>query len=263
MSETVAIEERPILFSGPMVRALLEGRKTQTRRVVKFKTHPAIAYVKGAGKLMKSERCGVFEINPAMAKRRCITPNYAGLMYPERHPHDKHIAWEDCGLYSIVCPLGAPGDRLWVRETWARTLNNILFAADCVDEGPQGNTDDWDWNESCGPNVWRPSIFMRRSLSRIKLEITEVRVERVQSISEADAIAEGIQREDLPPDPGMQAGDKTVRPRRMKVAFPKGTIHVKASEAYRELWNSINAKRGFGWDVNPWVWVVSFKRIPQ
>ena len=130
------------------------------------------------------------------------------------------------------CPYGVPGDRLWVRETFYsngmckntmschyRATYNGLFTPDTV------------------PWKWTPSIFMPRWASRITLEITGVRVERVQDISEEDARAEGIPDE-------YRAGHRIYyRPR------------------FKTLWDSINAKRGFGWDSNPWVWVVEFKRV--
>ena len=181
------MKERPILFSGSMVRALLDGRKTMTRRVCKELDHTA-------------ERLAV--------------------------------EWA-----STHCPYGVPGDRLWVRETWRNgtpmlngpDLNGaVAYRADYPDSGHLIK--------------WRPSIFMPRRASRITLEIVSVRVERVQDISEADAKAEGVRQ----PVPG------------------SWYRHVKR-DCYRcgfeALWDSINAKRGYGWDVNPWVWIIEFKQI--
>lgn len=176
--------ERPILFSGPMVRAILAGTKTQTRRVVKVEP----------GKLDVGE-------NPA-------------------------------------CPYGVPGgSRLWVRETWyddnaTRDAEPIPTSHDdFIHYRADGEAHD-QFEELDGFLRWRPSIFMPRWASRITLEVTEVRVERLQEITEADAWAEGI-------------AAHVVRP-----------IHD-----YAALWDSLNAKRGFGWDTNPWVWVVSFRRL--
>jgi hypothetical protein len=138
------------------------------------------------------------------------------------------------GYYN--CPYGAPGDRLWVREAWAvgNRDKDVIFAAD----------EQWQCNgvsnpPPCNANTvwsycWRPSIHMPRWASRITLEITGVRVERVQDISEADARAEGVE---------LQAGD------------------LSYINLFCDLWNSIYDKRGFGWAANPFVWVVEFKRV--
>jgi len=184
--------ERPILFSGEMVRAILAGRKTQTRRVIKCTGLDCL----GA--------CGV-----------------AG--------EDMRFAGRDWVGNSVLlkCPHGQRGSKLWVRETWQEDPVGefgICYKA-------TGH------NEKCKvhSHLWRPSIFMPRHASRLTLEITGVRVERVQDISEDDAKAEGV--EPFAPDDG-----------RYRIG-------------YAELWDSINAKRGFGWEVNPWAWVLEFKRV--
>jgi len=183
----VAIKERPILFSGPMVRAILDGRKTMTRRVIKY---PAVT--------VEHDRiiAGRF-IDP---KTGCV----------------------DGQFDVIACPYGQPGDRLWVRETYNSCGGKPFYRAD-------GELHP-DWK-------WRPSIFMPRWASRITLEITAVRVERLKDITIEDAQAEGV-------TPLGVEGDG----RRWRAAF-------------RELWDSLNAKRGHGWGANPWVWVISFKRV--
>lgn len=216
--------ERPILFSGPMVRAIPDGRKTQTRRVVKPQpeTNPSVSKI-FFGKHPFSPSC--FRGTPA-----------AGLV-----GGSERMAWvaEDwCGNAIGVeeegwlkCPYGQPGDRLWVRETWApmpggpvTPANGVLYRAD-------GHDAKW---------LWRPSIFMPRWACRIVLEIEAVRVERVQHISESDALSEGCE-----PIHGTE---------------PSGSEWTSYAMGYRGLWDSINAKRGFGWDTNPWVWVIQFKR---
>lgn len=221
------MKERPIIFNTPMVRAILEGRKTQTRRVLRErhfgKTTNALCLDIGVEKVAHK--------------------------------------------YLHKCPYGAPGDRLWVRETWAvgDALDDIRPS-----EIRQPIEDNATWHitykatpeEWCVQGKWRPSIFMPRWASRILLEVTEVRVERVQGMNEEDAVAEGILREDLPPDPDGFHPPGSYGYVTGLVPFPKGKIYVYAKEgAFRELWDSINAKRGFGWDVNPWVWVVTFKWI--
>jgi hypothetical protein len=193
------MEERPILMSGLMVRAILEGRKTQTRRVVK----PQPEYIQPDGTI--KPLAAVSEANQMIAR----------------------------GRLAARCKYGTVGDRLWVRETWSYhephdDCSGKVYAADQV-----------SISEEMRPQMrWRPSIFMPRWMSRITLEITDVRVERVQDISEADAQAEGMtERTRLP------------------------GVEPLYAMTFAKLWDSINAKRGYGWDANPWVWVVEFKRI--
>ena len=182
-------KERPILFSAPMVRAILAGAKTQTRR----------------------------------ALRGFYPPNR-----PEYDSESGRLEWFNgdevvCGMR---CPYGQPGDRLWVRETWA-----VPHRYDHL--GPSnipvlGVPTHYAATEYRGGLLWRPSIHMCRWASRITLEVTDVRVERLQDISTVDCWAEGI------------AASPDVDP-----------VHE-----YRDLWESINGPGS--WDVNPWVWVVEF-----
>ena len=216
MTET-KVKERPILFSAPMVRALLEGRKTQTRRVVK---HPRWAN--------KDEPIEVREID--------------GVQKPFAVVNDGEL-----DLRTIECPYGKPGDRLWVRENFAYSKHNTLFAADVpISEKPQENVPEWDWDATC-QNRWRPSIHMPRKLCRIALEITGVRVERVQEISPADCFAEGMT---------CSVCDKRAERWEPNEDHP-GCEDVK--QKYADLWKEINGKES--WDANPWVWVVEFKRV--
>jgi hypothetical protein len=204
--------ERPILFSAPMVRAILDGRKTQTRRVAKprFDDRKPCEHWKG-----------------------------------ENHDGDATM-YRHCshGSEGLGCPYGQPGDRLWVRETWfssnPKTPSRVRYAADDLIRLEDGLFA----RAVCNPPKWRPSLFMPRWASRITLEIVAVRVERLQDISEKDALAEGCERE-------FKADGSTVW----------GAGLVEAVENYKTLWDSINAKRGVGWDINPWVWVIEFKRF--
>ena len=197
-----SVRERPILFKGEMVRAILEGRKTQTRRVIKP-----------------------------------VQPRADGRWPAGRDPLPD-------------CPHGVPGDRLWVRETWEPYPGGkVVFRADMM------------FGVKTAPLIrWRPSIFMPRAACRLMLEVTDVRVQRVQDISEADAKAEGLK--------GITKDGHTVKygiPDRD--GFP-GTDddgwewqnwNTDPRLAFRRLWDSINKPRGFGWDENPWVWCISFK----
>lgn len=198
----------PILFSGPMVRAILAGTKTQTRRVVK--------------------RQGDMEFDSA-------DPHYGPYWLA-------YAAGDATGEDAKVrCPYGAPGERLWVRETFAQDVagcpGGISYRADHSD--PRGDG-------PAHPMKWRPSIFMPRAASRILLEITDVRVERLQAISEAEARSEGIT------DGGcLNCGNSE----------PCGCPDPSpdARDAFAWLWQSINGSHS--WHANPWVWVVSFKRL--
>lgn len=241
------MKERPIIFSGPMVRAILAGQKTQTRRVVKVRDQRDHAVGEGFSWRPGPTRDQWWTFKPC-DERQCLQGN--GDPIPE---------------YATRCPYGAPGDRLWVRETWAveelgepeadvvvyradgqcRTWGRLYRPGDAEPDQPR-LYDSLPWGlrdlESAQPNVrwikrWRPSIHMPRWASRLTLEVTAVRVERVQEISMADCAAEGIPCPDL--------GDANEDPR----------------PDFAALWDSINAKRGHPWESNPWVWVVAFRRI--
>lgn len=219
------VTERQILFSGPMVRALLDGSKTQTRRVVK--PQPELLGERG-------EDCRV----------KIGAVSHSG---PTRYMLDR--------LAEFGCPYGVPGDRLWVRETWGcppadhplvkdgrkpQQGDRIVYAANPADA--------WQWRggPGCSDFVWRPSIFMPRWASRIMLAITDVRVERVQDISVADARAEGIS------EYGHEFRDEKW--------FPGDDMYRNSSspENYARLWDSINGKDA-PWASNPWVWVIAFE----
>jgi hypothetical protein len=205
---------RPMLFSAPMVRALLDGSKTQTRRVVKPQP-----YIDAQG-------------------NACW--NGSNFGQDSRGPLIKALAspLPSSKTKRVHCPYGAPGDRLWVRETWALDDedNALMYRADL---GFGGDADDWERNRLDGaPRFrWKPSIHMPRTASRITLEITGVRVERLQDISERDAMAEGVKN---------------------SLHLPGGNF---ARENFEHLWWSINGEGS--WETNPWVWVVEFKKVNQ
>lgn len=214
------VKERPIIFSGDMVRAILDGRKSMTRRV----------------------------LNP--------------------QPNDVK-GWKCAGIQDDsvkYCPHGQPGDRLWVRET---------FQYVSCDDGPFESRDKGmyfpndeerfriEYLSTMGPVIewdppnFRPSIHMPRWASRITLEVTGVRVERVQDITEDDAKAEGVAmgyealKIEIPENASMEMIERYSNP-------PLVESH---QIGFKKLWNSINDKRGYGWDKSPQVWVVEFKRI--
>lgn len=205
MTAATAVRERPILFSGPMVRALLDGSKTQTRRVVVPQPSAEVADVIRNGN----------EFVAAYPNRSAIRPS----------------------VYAARPRYGLPGDRLWVRETWSWVVGNGWRYVYRADGPPRDKT----YGDVIGEMVWKPSIRMPRRLSRIALELTDVRVERLQAITAEGAIAEGIPSRGIEP--------------------PCIASAIMYLHDFEQLWNGINAKRGFGWDVNPWVWVLSFRRV--
>ncbi|HHX6867557.1 hypothetical protein [Pseudomonas aeruginosa] len=205
------MKERPILFTGPMVRAILEGRKTVTRRVVKPQ------------------------------------PDFLGSMVDPNTP----FKTLDAGLHArITCPHGQPGDRLWVREAWAADAQVDAIAPRDLSQGePIWYPADFSVRQTgcsmISKGRGRPSIHMPRWASRVLLEITAVRVERLQDISEEQALAEGVHGE--PCDHARQACSDI------------GCWGDTAKGAFGFLWEQLNGAGA--WQANPWVWVVEFKRV--
>lgn len=210
--------ERPILFSGEMVRAILEGRKTQTRRIVKPQPEPPKA---------------IYEEKHCFAK---AIQDFWGFEWVANVGSEFIVRNRSTATHK--CPYGHPGDRLWVRETWAYVPVTAYRCSEGVQQSV--NPSDLDmaavyasgWDHS-RPGRWRPSIHMPRWASRITLEIEAVRVERLKDISNEECFAEG-----LPAD--SEKGNRTW---------------------YGDLWESINGKGS--WDLNPRVWVIQFKRVNE
>lgn len=235
------MKEHPILFSGPMVRAILEGRKTQTRRVVSA----LLNWVETASYCKDGWGTGARE-----RKRRWCFNDEVALF---SHTRD--------------CPYGEPGDRLWVRETF--TFGRVT-RGDITDRPFQrvrgGNQPalyraDGLYNDD--KHRWKPSIFMPRWASRITLEVVSVRVERLQEISEADAIAEGIEVTEVT-DVYSLLGRRTGERRTHYKFYGKELERLKqqtsnAVWSYQTLWDSINGDNS--WKANPWVWVIEFRRL--
>ena len=209
--------ERPIIFSGPMIRAILDGTKRQTRRVFKE--------AKPNWRLMTPEEW------------MAATPNRPAIGGYPKPPKFPALMWDGRGGVAYASPYGVPGDRLYVRENFYFTnvkgherSGAVIFAADHpgVDRPPMGVG-----------RPWRPSIFMPRWASRITLEIVDVHVERLQEITGDDARAEGVLHVGM----GIHVGH--IQP------------HVRPIKAFRDLWDSINAKKA-PWSDNPFVWVIHF-----
>lgn len=204
--------DRPILFSAPMVRALLAGTKTQTRRGVK----------------------------PALSEREWVEQRDSGGFWrcADGEPTCHTGVWETheyAQQYPIVCPYGQPGDRLWVRETHMDLGACYLYRADAGAELERAI--------AAPRQPWRPAIHMPRFASRITLEVSGVRVERLQDISQDDARAEGAP----PSHPSIDAVSREFG----YPDFPRSW--------YAQLWEQINGPDS--WAANPWVWVVEFKRV--
>lgn len=233
------MKERPIIMGAESIRAILAGKKSQTRRIIKPRIYP--------------------------------TAIYEGFI------DGQHQLYESRGglVYRRNCPYGVPGDRLWVRETWRimsmpedpirfqykadMAVNEERAYEDCgwtceryeqwyerqarkvqedCDKAGLPKDEDapgYNWTIETCPTRWQPSIHMPKFAARIWREVVSIRVERVQDITIADAIAEGYETNLRWPDP---------------------------IDWFRDLWDSLNAKRGHAWSANDWVWVVSFKVVP-
>jgi hypothetical protein len=224
LTSPAAAKECPILFSAPMVRAILDGSKTQTRRSLRVQP-PAGA--------LSVER------------------------YHHPDPRDHFYAIDGQGImagFSVPCPYGQPADHHWYPEAdrlWVREAFCPIYPQDLSYNGGQPIEHDYAATYKHGNRLgdhigvkktWKPSIHMPRCASRINLEITGVRVERLQSISERDSLAEGV----------------TIEPHH-SWGYCAGEFLPPAMRAYRDLWKSINAPGS--WEANPWVWVIEFRRV--
>ena len=220
--------EKPIIFNSEMVRAILDGRKTQTRRIIKpqpiwEKKQPNS--LKAAGWKWKTKKVGL-------------------------------SAWVEIDKFlcelTQYCPYGKVGDTLWMREnmrtlvcqshnkTWEYGEFEIEYIADkTIIRCPDEHEEWWRHNWHIRPAITIPSIHMPKWAARIFLEITNIRVERVQDIIHKDMRAEGVN--------GIYCGP--------------GLQDFSYEKPFMNLWNSLNAKRGYGWDKNPFVWIIEFKRV--
>lgn len=261
------VKERPLLFSPPMIRVLLEGRKTQTRRIVKADFHHG----------------------HAMAKITPIDSEFLLERWPEAERSFSNFGRCD----RIQCPYGVVGDRIWVKESycfakfweamgiddWAATVHYPADGADRQIYQCDAPDDVGFWPGAVirkyeGKRL--PSIFMYRWVSRITLEIIDVRIERVQDISEEDAIAEGVDplfdletakampECDLKPMPWRNylfhgLIGKTITTKQSNDWQHQFSSYKTAAGSYSSLWESINGEGS--WAANPWVWVVEFRRV--
>nr|WP_229309572.1 hypothetical protein [Klebsiella aerogenes] len=219
-----------MIFNGEVVRAILDGRKTQTRRIMKVQPEPS------------KSRPGDFWFSSKKLESMVHISDFA--------PGNSPIADYHLFIQEHCCPFGAVGDRIWVRETWARynidqNSHDLAYRA----------TTPADWPEE---GRWRPSIHMPRWASRILLEITNVRIERLNAISPEDAESEGLERTNF-----TGFGDEPGLP-----SYPEPDVYFDPlkkqwkeypPEAFAGLWESIYGEGS--WKANPWVWVIEFKRV--
>lgn len=214
------MKERPLPFTEPMVRAILSGAKTQTRRIVKW---PVYCLSHGGRRRLLTERD--------------VSTLAELIREPGRHPDNRP-----------QCPHGAPGDRIWVKEKFLiETSGSCRYDAEGLSPGEYP---EWLQRASIvhyaattdltSLGKWKSSRFMPRWVSRITLELTEVRVQRLQDVTWQDCMSEGI-----------------------KVGFTildeGDTTWIRGQ--FEELWDSINAKRGYPWESNCWVWALTFKVV--
>ena len=201
------MKERPILFSAPMVRAILDGTKTQTRRVVK-------PVGNDDGFVILDYGDGGWPYRSDDGDSTTHTVKRGGKLYHDETPH--------------TCPYGQPGDRLWVRETFHTVDGQRAFYRADYAHKPKGDKEHGIF--------WTPSIHMPRWASRITLEVTGVRVERLQEIGEVDALAEGAPW--------------------AACSSPQVGSH---KAGFAQLWEGINGSES--WSANPWVWVIEFEVV--
>jgi len=217
------MKEHPLLFSGPMVRAILAGEKTQTRRALKPQPPEDDTPL----------ACEMF--TPSVIRAN-----------GEMDAADVDVFGTYGEEWSLKCPYGAPGDRLWVRESirigrlHPRCLDGGEYMVEYVADGAEHPDANWPWKRGV-----LPSIFMPRGISRITLEVVSVRVERVQDISDADIAAEGV------------------TPEAVCALLKDPPLHKVRDwapiELWRAGWRAINGVES--WDLNPWVWKIEFRRI--
>ncbi len=213
------MKEYPILFSAAMVRAILAGTKTQTRRVFKYPSWS----------LLPDDEADLEGDEPRVCSK------VSGC------------------LARVQSPYGWPGDRLWVREThsrcrWQNPGERYVVLKDGTQIYESGER--FPGLKRYAPGAfdyikWKPSIHLPRWASRLTLEVVSVRVERLQEITDTDAIAEGI----------------GCNPSAAGVPMTKPHGETLPRVMFHDLWDSLNVARGFGWNLNPWVWVIEFRRI--
>lgn len=213
---------KPILFSTPMVQAILAGRKTMTRRVAKKK-------YSNTDLVMKTDKYGA-----RLVELQNDAPPPVPITYPDGRQGTR---WSFIAVRDVPSPYRR-GDILWVKETWyyEEHMHGITDGEPDLPNGRyshryvyRADSPDYPVDVGVGMQGWRPSIHMPKEAARIFLRVTDVRAERLQEIDDDDVLAEGLE-----------------------IGAP-----------FDELWNSLNAKCGYGWDANPWVWAITFERVDK
>lgn len=220
------VKERPIIFSGEMVKAILDGKKTMTRRAVK--TQPR-------------DEC------TEIATSACF-----GHVEYRSTSEDRQT---QSILAKIKCPYGKIGDRLWVRETHHVVGGTADYEIEEIKQGLQDIKNFASYKADGYGNPcdggWASPMFMPRWASRILLEITDIRVERLNDISEADCEKEGFRFYPL----------SRICFKPCSTKHPSGHGSNNYKSIFGEYWDTLNAKKGYPWSSNPWVWVVEFKVV--
>lgn len=221
------ITERPILFSTQMVQAIMEGWKRQTRRVINPQPH-------------------------ALTEAMRDYPRTNRWWAASKMEYDNSVEYKNIGSdyqHDWKCPYGKPGDLLYVRETWCRMDGDYFYKSSV---------------KYPDTLVWKPSILMPKEAARIFLKVKDIKVQRVQDISTKDIKREGLQIPTNDDRPLIPLTDKHFPHEYLKMAIQESRQFGEA-ELFRafwiQLWDSINAKRGYGWESNPWVWVVEFEKM--
>ena len=246
------VKERPIIFSGEMVRVILDGKKTMTRRVVK------------SGFINNYKHAHI--IKQSSDKRR------EGKAYF----YDKPVGGMVLSSQLVSNPYGKVGDHLWVRETWIQGYDDPLIESEGDDENAVSiiykadgkeeyrtcsaeTAENWgDFSADSEIVGFKSPIHMPRWASRILLEITDIRVERLNDISEADAVKEGIRNYNFEME---DSPDTYVGYTHLQKDDGKSTLYKTPAIAFERLWDTLNAKKGYPWSSNPWVWAIEFKVI--
>ncbi len=210
---------KPILFNTEMVQAILDGRKTQTRRIIKSRH--------------ESGRFAICKNIDGQVEQICS------------------LGWDEENVEKdIICPYGHPGDALWVRETWQITDflhpedENYGYIYKASENGRAWENNDDEWK-------WKPSIHMPKEACRLFLKIKDIRLERLQDISEEDAIAEGVEK----------IADYGNTGYKLYTEPDAAYSDIDAVYSFESLWQSLNGPDS--WEANPWVWVISFKCIDK
>jgi len=240
------MKEHPIIMSGNHPKLILDGTKSMTRRVLR--PQPDL----GLDKCERYSHIDVGNYHPTLIDKD-------GEMYPG---DEIFGAYTDDGEWVWKCPYGQVGDRLIIKETWAtENRYNHLKPSEVPQTAKIWYLADGQYNPQIMGKV-RSARFMCRWMSRLTPPITEVRVEKVQEITFEDCLAEGLFA--LPPDMIAEFGKDWQPPQangKEPVDELADDLESETKHIFSKLWDSLNAKRGYSWEVNPWVWVISFKLI--